>query len=135
MLEARATLGLTTTHQVYTTVQGVLQAFRRRLTVEQAISFAQILPPVLRAIFVADWNVAEERHTFADRKAMTAEVQALRAAHNFAPDTAIEDVALALRRNVNEQAFEEVLARLPPGARDFWATKQHLQGSGNENAA
>jgi uncharacterized protein (DUF2267 family) len=101
-------------------VQGVLQAFRRRLDVKDAVLFAGVLPPVLRAIFVADWNTDEPRRPFEDRTDMTKEVQALRAGHNFAPDTAIRDVARAMRKNVDEAAFDGVLARLPEGAVDFW---------------
>jgi uncharacterized protein (DUF2267 family) len=51
---------------------------------------------------------------------MTKEVQALRAEHNFAPETAIRDVARALRRHVDEVAFERVLAGFPEGAAEFW---------------
>jgi uncharacterized protein (DUF2267 family) len=46
--------GLATRNQAYTTAEGVLRAFRRRLDIRQAIAFAGVLPPVLRAIFVAD---------------------------------------------------------------------------------
>jgi uncharacterized protein (DUF2267 family) len=42
----------------YTMTQGVFQVFRRRLNVTEALRFADTLPPVLRAIFVADWNPA-----------------------------------------------------------------------------
>ena len=48
------------------------------------------------------------------------EVQALRADHNFAPETSIRDVAIALRRNVDEAALDRVLARLPEVAAQFW---------------
>lgn len=51
---------------------------------------------------------------------MTREVQSLRAAHNFAPDTAIRDVALALRKNIDGSHLDAVLAKLPSGAGDFW---------------
>lgn len=51
---------------------------------------------------------------------MTQEVQALRVAHNFAPDTAIHDVAAALRRNIDQAALDRVLAELPQGAAQFW---------------
>ena len=51
---------------------------------------------------------------------MTKEVQALRADHNFSPETAIRDVAVALRQNVDESALDRVLARLPEGAVRFW---------------
>lgn len=112
--------GLTTRNQAYTMAQGVLQAFRRRLTIRDAARFANVLPPVLRAIFVADWDTEEPTRPFESREAMTREAQALRREHNFAPDTAIRDVAVALRAVADVEALERVLATLPPGAADFW---------------
>jgi uncharacterized protein (DUF2267 family) len=50
---------LTTRNQTYTTVQRVFQVFRRRLDVKDAIRFANALPPILRAVFVADWDTDE----------------------------------------------------------------------------
>ena len=120
MVDARDISGLATTHQTYTMVQGVFQAFRRRLDTEQAIRFANVLPPVLRALFVADWDLDEPRRPFADRATMTREVQSLRPDHNFAPDSSIADVAAALRRNIDQAALDRVLSSLPPAAQDFW---------------
>lgn len=120
MLDARDISGLTTTNMAWNMVVGVLHTFRRRLSVKDALRFANVLPPVLRAIFVADWNTEEPQLAFGDRVTMTREVQALRAAHNFAPDTAIRDVAQALRRHVDEAELERVLQTLPEGARDYW---------------
>jgi uncharacterized protein (DUF2267 family) len=40
--------------------------------------------------------------------------------HNFAPDTAIPDVASALRRHVDVKNFDRVLVSLPDGAAKFW---------------
>jgi uncharacterized protein (DUF2267 family) len=120
LLDAREAANLTTTNQTYTMVQGVLQAFRRRLTIAEAIHFAGVLLPVLRAIFVADWDVDEPRRSFGDRAEIVREVQSLRVDHNFAPDTAIEAVALALRKNIDQAKFDRVLNALPTAARDFW---------------
>ena len=120
LLDARETSGLATIHQVYTMVQGVLQVFRRRLAMKDAVLFANVLPPLLRALFVAEWDTDEPRRPFGDRAVMTKEVQALRADHNFAPETSLRDVAIALRRNVDEAALDRVLARLPEGAVQFW---------------
>ena len=53
---ARDELGHATRNQTYTTVEGVLLAFRRRVTVEAGLRFAAALPAVLRAMFVAGWN-------------------------------------------------------------------------------
>lgn len=121
MEDLRDTAMLATTHQAYTMLQGVLQVFRRRLTVQQALDFADVLPPVLRAIFVSDWNVEEPQRAFASREAMSLEARELRPDHNFSTETAIADVAAALRRHVDPNAFERVLASLPPAASDFWA--------------
>jgi uncharacterized protein (DUF2267 family) len=120
LTDARDSAGLTTTNQAYTMVQGVLQAFRRRLEVNEAIRFLSALPVGVRALFVADWDVNEPKRPFEDRAVMTKEVQALRAEHNFAPETAIRDVATALRRNLDQAAFDRVLATLPHGATEFW---------------
>jgi len=120
LAEARDQAGLSTVNQSYTMVQGVLQTFRRRLSLADAIRFAGVLPAVVRAVFVADWDPDEARQPFGDRAAMTAEVLALRPNHNFSPDTAIRDVAAALRRHVDVPAFEAMLASLPEGAAEFW---------------
>jgi uncharacterized protein (DUF2267 family) len=121
LLDARDLSGLATRNQVYTMVHAVLQVFRRRLDVKEAINFASVLPPILRAIFVTDWDIDEPRQPFGDCRTMTAEVQALRADHNFAPDTAIRDVAFALRRHIDEEAFDRNLTQLPKGASEFWS--------------
>lgn len=47
-------------HMAYTVTQGVFQAFRRRLSLDDAIRFSNILPAGLRALFVADWDLNEE---------------------------------------------------------------------------
>ncbi|MBB6250179.1 DUF2267 domain-containing protein [Nitrospirillum iridis] len=121
LIDARDAAGLATRNQTYTMVQGVLQTFRRRLSFADAIRFAGVLPPIVRAIFVSDWDLDEPRPPFDDRESMTREVQALRRDHNFAPDTAIRDVAEALRRHVYLEDFTRVLASLPPGAEEFWS--------------
>ena len=120
LLDAREQAGLGSTHQTYTMVQGVFQTFRRRLDIKDAIRFAGVLPPVLRSIFVADWDPDEPRSEFADRQAMTEDVRSLRADHNFSPDSAISDVAAALRRNIDVEKFDKLLESFPEGAREFW---------------
>jgi uncharacterized protein (DUF2267 family) len=120
LVDARDASSLQTTHQAYTMVQGVLQTFRRRLSLPDAIRFAAVLPAVVRALFVADWDPDEPQRPFGDRATMTAEVQALRPNHNFAPQTAIRDVATALRKHVDQVRFDAQLATLPVGAAEFW---------------
>jgi uncharacterized protein (DUF2267 family) len=120
LVDARDTAGLWSTHVAYTMTQGVFQVFRRRLSIQDAIAFANILPICLRALFVTDWNIDEEKKLFESREVMTREVKLLREDHNFSTDTAIRDVAEALRRHVDEEAFDKLLAQLPEGAVEFW---------------
>jgi uncharacterized protein (DUF2267 family) len=112
--------GLATRNQAYTMTQAVFQTFRRRLNVQDALRFANVLPAMLRAIFVADWNLDEPRRPFESRHLMTREVQSLRAEHNFSPDTTIRDVATSLRKNLDGEALDRTLAALPEGAAEFW---------------
>jgi uncharacterized protein (DUF2267 family) len=121
MVAARDAGHLQTTNMAWTMVEGVLLVFRRRLTVAQTIEFANVLPPVLRALFLERWCPCHEPTPFGSRAALTAEVKALRPAHNFSPDNAIEAVAIALRRCVDEPALNQVLAKLPSEATTFWA--------------
>ena len=122
LVDARDTAGLSSTHMAYTMTQGVFQVFRRRLSFPEAIDFANVLPVCLRALFVSDWDTAEPRKSFQDHAKMTEEVRSLRSEHNFSPDTAIHDVALVLRRYVDEMAFDQVLAGFPEGAVQYWKT-------------
>jgi uncharacterized protein (DUF2267 family) len=55
---------------------------------------------------------------------MIQEVQSLRADHNFAPDSAIQAVAIALRKNIDETKLDGALSALPTPAHDFWCCKQ-----------
>jgi len=81
--------------------------------------FAGALPPVLRAIFVAGWDPTEPERAF-DDGVMAEEVRSLRPLHNYASETSIHDVAFALRKNVDEAAFDRSLALLPAAAVRFW---------------
>lgn len=124
LAEARDESGLGTMNQSFTMVDGVLRTFRRRLTPEEALRFGQLLPPVLRALFLVEGALSDPPLPFAPRAELTQEVKALRQHHNFAPDTAIADVARVLRRHVDGPALDRLLADLSPGAADFWAASE-----------
>lgn len=119
--DVREVTGLATDNMAYTAIDGVLRTFRRRLTPGQAAQFAGVLPAVVRANFVQDWNPDLPPVPYAPRAALIREVQALRRDHNLAPDTAIEAIARALWRRVNHTDLQRVLARLGPEAQAFWA--------------
>ncbi len=111
---------LATSNQAFTVLEGVLRVFRRRLNVQEALRFADALPVSVRALFVHDWNLEEERMPFLPPLQLADEVRSLRRKHNFAPDTAVPDVARALRRFVHPSRFDELIASLPHGAQEFW---------------
>ena len=59
-------------------VQGVLQAFRRRLDIKEAIGFANVLPPVLRALFRSRHFYAAENRLAVIKSPTQLVVQAVR---------------------------------------------------------
>jgi len=122
--EAGDAASLPTSHQTYTMVDGVLQVFRRRLTPEQVLLFAGVLPPCLRALFIENWHPGEPVRPFGDRTALTHEVQNVRSEHNFAPDDSIAAVANALHMNIDRTAFADVLAKMPEGSAAYWTGSQ-----------
>lgn len=122
LAEARAAMDLETDNLAFTAVEGVLRAFRRRLTPQQAIDFAQVLPSVLRALFVADWRLDEGPLPPGTRADWTAEAMALRPHHNLTPPNCVAATAYALRKSVLRADLERVLATLPSFAAEFWST-------------
>ena len=117
--DVKAQMDLTSDNMAYTAVDGVLQCFRRRLTAQQGLDFANVLPSVLRAIFIAGWQL-DAPHPWADRAELTAEARALRRDHNLTPENAIEATAFALRRCTRAQDLDRVLDTIGPEAQAFW---------------
>lgn len=122
LADVQEALGHATRNMAYTTVQAVLLVFRRRLTQEEAIAFAAVLPTVLRAIFVSDWDLDEERRPFLASEQMNEEVKTVRQHHNFSPDNTIQTVAGVLRRHVDESQFDRALRRISREACTYWET-------------
>lgn len=123
--DVRDTCMLQTHHQAYHTLRAVLHTFRAHLTTADALRFANVLPAVTRAIFIEDWAPNETPPPFPDRVALISEVKSVRRDHNLAPESAIEDVAAALRRSsVDVQELDRVLAELPEGASEYWSVRR-----------
>lgn len=117
---ARDEMGLESDNATYTAIEGVLLAFRRRLTTGQALRFADLLPAVPRAILVAGWHPAPPL-PWPDRATLTAEAQALRPHHNLTPPDCILATAIALRALIQPDPLDACLAAIGPGAVSFWA--------------
>ena len=120
MADARDCAGLATTNMAWNMVVGVLHAFRNRLAVNEALAFSAVLPPVVRALFIEDWNPEQAVLPFGEPADWLADVRSVRAQHNFSPPDAVAAVAAALRRHVDARAFDDVLAHLPAQARSYW---------------
>ncbi|WP_089234486.1 DUF2267 domain-containing protein [Tropicimonas sediminicola] len=118
--DAKERMCLESDNMAYTAVDAVFLVFRRRLTAQQGLDFAAVLPSVLRAIFVNGWDVTEPPVPFSERSKMVAEVKQVRRNHNLTPDNAIEATAWAIRRCTNKRDFERVLQEMPEGAAAFW---------------
>ena len=59
---------------------------------------------------------------FPSRRELHWEVSAIRRDRNLAPETAITDIACALRRSsIDTSSLDRVLRLLPEGAAEFWA--------------
>ncbi|MDP3832473.1 MAG: DUF2267 domain-containing protein [Hydrogenophaga sp.] len=121
MVDARDYAGLATTNMAWNMVVGVLHTFRRRLTIKQVIQFSLVLPPVIRSLFLEQWNPDQEVTGFGTEEQLLAEVRSIRPEHNFSPQNAISAVADALRNRVDRVEFTRVLAELPPEASKFWS--------------
>ncbi len=126
MIAARDALGHATTHQTYYSVLAVFRVFRRRITVREGLRFADALPPVLRAIFVSDWDVEEALRPFGTMAEMTKEAQEFRREHSFTPEDVVEVIAQVLQDHVDRLAFERALKSLPLSAKAFWMKKGEM---------
>ncbi|TCL08580.1 uncharacterized protein (DUF2267 family) [Shimia isoporae] len=118
--DARQRMELQSDNNTYTAVDGVLRAFRARLTPQQVVDFAQVLPSTLRAILIQDWDTTSPIVAWGSRGDQLADVQNLRLHHNLTPDTVIEATAWALRRHVRQIDLDRVLKSIGPQAEAFW---------------
>jgi uncharacterized protein (DUF2267 family) len=119
LADIRDVMGTPSDNVAFATAQGAFRAFRARLTVNEAATFAQVLPAMPRALFFEDWAPAPPL-PWTDSATYLAEIRALRADHNFATDLAREAVAVALHRAVGPDRLTRALDAIGPGARDFW---------------
>jgi len=111
---------LQTTHQCYTMVEAVFHALRCHMSMREALAFADLLPPVLRAIFVSDWDVDAPVKPMTDRAGLQREILDLRHNHNLSTPTALEDVGAALRETMDREEFGRLLDALPSDLGHFW---------------
>lgn len=120
MSDTKNEAGFSSVHQAYTMIQGVFQVFRRRLQIKESIIFISALNAGIRALYTPDWDPDEKTVPFGPMDEMNREVKQLRPSHNFATENAIQEVARALRKNVDAVKFDDMLKKLPAEAQNFW---------------
>lgn len=129
LVDARDNAELATTNMAWNMVVGVLHTFRRRLSARQVLEFSALLPPVTRALFLEGWDVEAAPSPFAAPEALLAEVRSVRPEHNFSTDNAIVSVAAALRKQVDTERFDRLIASLPEGSSEYWEVPMQSRGS------
>ena len=107
---------LQTHNQCYAMLRAVLHEFRCYMTVDQAIAFAGALPPVTRAIFVADWRPADKPPPPPSPPEFTDAVVKRLAPHHIPPDSIVGDVFAVLAARMAAGAIDP----LPAGLKKLW---------------
>ena len=116
---AKDEMALDSDNSTFTAIEGVMHCFRNRLTLDQALRFADLLPAVPCEIFVANWHPCPPV-PWGGRADQITEAKALRPHHNLTPANCIEATAIALRATVPAPDFDHLLAAIGTGAQDFW---------------
>lgn len=124
--DIREILDTPSSNVAYTAAEGVLTAFRHRLTPEEALAFADALPCVIRALFVQGWRMEKPR-PWASRDDYAAEARALRRDHNFAGERVVEAVSYGLHRAIGADRLRKALAAIGPEAQAFWELTGHAE--------
>lgn len=120
MIALRDRVMLQTTHQTYTMLDAVFRVFRKRLTLREFACFADGLPPLLRALFIKEWDPEAPIERFGTRQQHAAEILAVRQDHNLSTPTAIDEVRETLREQLGQDRFDALMGVLSPDARAFW---------------
>ena len=128
--DIRDILDTPSSNVAYTAAEGVLTAFRRRLTPQEVLEFADTLPSVIRALFLQGWRM-EAPLPWAKQSDYIREAKALRRDHNFTGDRVLEAVSFGLHRAVGAVRFRQNLNAIGPEAQSFWA----LTGYSEEDLA
>lgn len=116
----RETTLIASDNVLYTGTEAVLKSFRARLIPSQALAFANLLPTVLRAIFVSGWDINAAPQPWPDRATQRDEMLALRRDHNFCPPDLLEPLLAAIAATTRGPDLDRVLTRIGPEAADFW---------------
>ena len=111
----KKTAGLQTHNQCYAMLRAVLHEFRAHLTIEQAIGFADALPPLGRAIFIEDWQPTERPASVPSRQAFADAVERRLSPHHVPPERIADAVFAVLNERADARKMAVVHDSLPAG--------------------
>lgn len=125
---------LSSRHQAYTVAQAVLICLRRRMSLPEAIIFAQMLPVLARALFIENWNPLETPVADWDPERMTEEILSLRRHHNLADAQSLANVIKALGTAADRQNWSRGLPRLSPALQALLEADRALHANASSSA-
>ncbi|MFZ1680337.1 MAG: DUF2267 domain-containing protein, partial [Rhizobiaceae bacterium] len=99
----KANAMLQTRHQAWQVARAVFLVFRGHLSADEALRFADALPPLLRAMFVEGLSAGQASRPFGDPAMLLRAVAAIRPDHNFIDESSIAAVSAALRAACDAQ--------------------------------
>lgn len=120
-------MALASDNSTYTAIEAVFHVFRRRLTAQEGLDFASVLPAIPRAIFVGGGKL-EAGVEFGSRADWVAEAKGFRPHQNRTPDGVLVAVRRALRRHMDQRDLDRVLARGPWTSGTRFATRISCSG-------
>ncbi|HEX7488995.1 MAG TPA: DUF2267 domain-containing protein, partial [Anaeromyxobacteraceae bacterium] len=115
-LRSRALLG--STHQAYAMLRAVLHEIRDRLQVDDALRFADALPPLVRGIMLERWRppgaAPATRPPFLDA------VKSRLEPHTPPPDSVVEDVLTVLAQRTQPNLLSTLSEHMPVELQPQW---------------
>jgi uncharacterized protein (DUF2267 family) len=119
-LKERAMLG--STNQSYAMLRAVLHEVRDRLPIDEALRFADALPPLVRGIMLEAWHPerAAAGLAAATRPSLLEAVKVRLEPHQPPPDSIVEDALAVLAQRTPPNILPILSQHMPPELREAW---------------
>jgi uncharacterized protein (DUF2267 family) len=116
-LKQRALLG--STNQGYAMLLAMLQELRDRSSIDDALRFADALPPLVRGIMLDHWHPAGAG-TPTTRRLFLGAVKERLEPHQPPPDSIVDDVLAVLAHRTHSVVLPVLTEHLPPELQAQW---------------
>ncbi|HEX9290823.1 MAG TPA: DUF2267 domain-containing protein [Anaeromyxobacteraceae bacterium] len=115
-LKQRALLG--STNGSYAMLRAVLHEARDRLLIDDALRFADALPPLVRGIMLESWHPLDAIPS--TRPPVLDAVKARLEPHHPPPESIVEDVLAVLAHRTHPHLLHAIAEHLPPEFQSQW---------------